>query len=244
MSIHTACLRKWGFATRTIESLIVWMNWCNVIYQGSLFIKAGVANFAFEWFFMYFCMSIQVRCISWLIITQITRFEFVYFWIVELQKPFLRKVCFANLALKLVICKIFEAALMLHHPIFWWKFLVTYFTFKSFRCHIGDWIDVEGSKLNVRLKSLFSLMNLYTQLSRIKNISKPLWIQSLKRYQSFRNFFDPFRQPTLQSKVGIFCKKSVTFHDTCYNPLSSKLLPGRNDLLDKNTQKLACFQQN
>ena len=193
---------------------------------------------------MCFYMSIHMRRISRLVITKTARFEFMSCWPVELQWPLFWKVSFANVAFKLFICKIFEAALMLHHPIFWWKFLVTYFTFKSFRCHIGDWIDVEGSKLNVRLKSLFSLMNLYTQLSRIKNISKPLWIQSLKRYQSFRNFFDPFRQPTLQSKVGIFCKKSVTFHDTCYNPLSSKLLPGRNDLLDKNTQKLACFQQN
>ena len=73
---------------------------------------------------------------------------------------------------------------------------------------------------------------------------KPLLNFEFKGLPGFSDFFDPFTQTTLQSKIGIFYKKSVTFDEACYNPLSSKLLPGRYDLLDKNTQKLACFQQN
>ena len=81
------------------------------------------------------------------------------------------------------------------------------------------------------LKSLFSELLTKNILSPRKSLL------SLKHYQIFRNFFDPFTQPTLQIKIGVFCKKSVTFDERCFNPLSSKLLPGCYDLLASDLQR-------
>ena len=74
------------------------------------------------------------------------------------------------------------------------------------------------------------------QQSQIKNIlfpREPLLNLEFKALADFSEFFG-FTQPTHQSKIGIFCKKSVTFNEICYNPLSSKLLSGRYDLLQSN----------
>ena len=71
------------------------------------------------------------------------------------------------------------------------------------------------------------------QQSQIKNIlfpREPLLNLEFKALADFSEFFG-FTQPTHQSKIGIFCKKSVTFDETCCNPLSSKLFPGHYDLL-------------
>ena len=43
---------------------------------------------------------------------------------------------------------------------------------------------------------------------------QPLLFLEFKALPDFLDFFDPFMQPTFQSKI--FCKKSVTFDETCY----------------------------